>query len=103
MKTKRTPSKWDAVKNSISICSQKKLLELIHALHDLSEENRRFIQARFLAGENQMDPFKKIINQALYPDVIHDKGVSLATGRKAINDYRKATGDETGVLDLMIY
>jgi hypothetical protein len=103
MKAKKTPSQWGAVKNSLSVSNPKKLLELIHALYDQSEENRRFIQTRFLAGDDQLDSFKRIINQALYPDVYKGKDVSLAVGRKAINDYRKATSDETGVLDLMIY
>lgn len=50
-----------------------------------------------------LKPYQKTIQEALYPDVIHGEDLDLEMGRKAINDYKKATNDPLGTLEVMVY
>lgn len=103
MPRKSNTAKWETVKNPLSRCERKDLLNLIRDLYNRSDENSRFIQARFISASTQLESYKKIIYHALYPDIIHNEYVNFRVGRKAISDYKKATGDSVGTLKLMIY
>jgi hypothetical protein len=54
-------------------------------------------------SKDALEPYKKIISDALYPDITKNKGVSLSAGRKAINDYKKAVNDPAGIIELMVH
>src|SRR5215831_12323567 len=47
--------------------------------------------------------YKAIIRQSLYPDGTYDEPIQLARARKAISDYKKATKNACGTLELMVY
>ena len=49
-----------------------------------------------------MAPYRKRIEDALYPDVMSNKSISFSAARKAISDYKKATKDLNGTLELMV-
>jgi hypothetical protein len=83
--------------------SQKELLNLIRDLYALHPEVKDFLHARFQTSKANVKPYKKTIQEALYPDVIHGEDIDLERGRKAINDYKKATNDPMGTLDLMAH
>ncbi len=84
---------------------------MLKDLFQLSAENRAFLAARLLSdetegnrpGDSVATPYRQRIHDAFY-----DKGGSprsnlrLAEARKAIRDYRKATSDEVGTMNLMI-
>ncbi len=77
-------------------------MALVKDLYDLSDENRSFIEARFKASTG-IEPHKAAIDAALYPDVNHRKTIQLSAGRRAISQYRKATGDLAGAIELMVF
>jgi hypothetical protein len=94
---------WSQVKAVLSQQEPKDLLKLVGDLYRLSKDNRAFIESRFLAGEDTLEHYKGIIADALYPDVFKNKPVRLSVGKKAISDYRKATNDTAGTLELMVH
>lgn len=93
---------WTNIKSILAKKETPELLMLVKDLYALNKNNKTFIEARYLAGENTLEPFKKRIEDALYPDVMKDKPVSFSVGRKAISDYKKATKDADGTIELMI-
>jgi len=66
-------------------------------------EVQDFLHARLQISAAHVKPYKKTIQESLSPDVIHGEDLDLARGRKAISDYKKATNDPIGTLDLMVY
>jgi len=92
---------WKDIKAEIQFKSESELIKLIGDLYTLSEENKTFIHSRYNIGGNQ--PYKEIISEALYPDFNYNQPISLSTGRKAVSDYYKATGDKVGQIELMMH
>ena len=89
-------------KQALSKLSRDELIRLVGDLYSVGPENRRFLEARFALGD-AIAPYKKIIQAALYPNVMKDRvEISFAKARKAIGDYRKAVGDPKGVVELMV-
>ena len=73
-------------------------------LYEASSDNRDFLHARFQAEENTGDALEKYrrkIVEQFFPQRGFGK-LKLAEARKAIRDYRKATGNLTGTIDLML-
>src|SRR5712691_13419360 len=103
MKKSVAPPSWQDVKAILPQQSPQELLQLIRDVYALRPEVKDFIHARLLASGASVAPYKKTIHQSLYPDVIHGEDIALARGRKAISDYKKATNDPMGTLELMVY
>lgn len=101
-KSVRTPS-WKDVKAMLAQQSPQELLQLLRDVYALRPEVQDFIHARVLASRESIKSYKKMIHQSLSPDVIHGEALALARGRKAISEYKKATNDPVGTLDLMVY
>lgn len=107
-KRAKRPS-WSVLKKHLTERTQAELLALVKDLFDRSADNRAFIAARLLAGgEDAADswitrPYRQRIHDAFY-----NKGgwprarLGLADARKAIRDYRKASGDVPGTVELML-
>ena len=68
-----------------------------------STPNKNFLHARFSLGSDALKPYKKIIEDALFPVVMSNDDVEIATAKKAISDYGKAVGDPKGLLELMVH
>ena len=94
---------WKDIKTVLSQKSMPELLQLIRDLYALRPEVKDFIHARCLTSAKPLAPYKKTIQASLYPDVVHGEDLDLARGQKAISDYKKATNDPIGTLDLMTY
>jgi hypothetical protein len=94
---------WKDVKTVLSHKSLPELLQLLQDLYVLRPEVKDFLHARLLTSEANVEPYKATIQQSLAPDVIHGETLALSRGRKAISDYKKATKDPIGTLDLMTY
>ena len=101
-KRNQTP-KWQDVRRTLASKSQRELLNLIRDLYNLQPEVQDFINARFVVSTANLKPYQKTIQEALYPDAMYNEDVDLERGRKAINDYKKATNDPIGTLDLMVH
>ena len=98
----RAPS-WSDVKESIASLGTSGLIQLIASLYRLSKGNRDFLHARFSIGDDPIAPYKKVIEDCMFPDVMKDKPIEISTAKKAINEYSKAVGDAKGEAELMTY
>ena len=94
---------WSDVKAAISNFERTALLGLIYDLYNFNPENKDFLHARFSLGADVLKPYKKVIEEALFPDVIANDDVEIAVAKKAIASYGKAVGDPKGMLELMVY
>ena len=103
MPKRQQKPKWQDIRRALSSKGKTELLNLIRDLYALRPEVQDFINARFVVSMANLTPYQKTIQEALYPDVIHGEDLDLARGRKAINDYKKATNDPIGTLDLMTH
>lgn len=102
MKKDKAPT-WTSLKPKLAEKDHAALLRLVADLFSLNEDNRRFITTRYSGSSNNMAPYRKIISDSLYPDVVENEPIKLAAGKKAISDYFKATKDKVGQLELMVY
>jgi hypothetical protein len=54
-------------------------------------------------GEDVLEPYKKIIDRWLAPDVFRNQNTSVSQAKRAISDYKKAVGDPEGLAELMVF
>jgi hypothetical protein len=94
---------WSDVKTALAGHDKAALVGLIADLYDYSEPNRNFFHARFSLGSDPLKPYKKIIDDALFPDVMKNEPIRISKGKQAISDYSKAVGDPKGKLELMLF
>ena len=105
MKKKKSKKlSWIDVKKAVIKFDYSELVGIVKDLYQLSEENKTFLYARCLDGSESLKRYKKVISDSLYPDVMnkHDF-VDFDSAGKAIDDYVKATAEDEGTADLMIY
>jgi hypothetical protein len=103
MKEKKSAG-WLTVRQRFSDWSKPALIALIKDLYEASPDNRDFLQARFQAEENAgaaLEKYRRKIVEQFFPARGFGK-LKLTEARKAIRDYRKATGILTGTIDLML-
>jgi len=98
---KQTPSCSD-VKTTLEHLDQQDLLELILDMYDLSKDNKDFLHTRFSIGDDILAPYKKIIKECLYPDILNEH-VRILRATRAISDYSKAIRDAKGEAELLTY
>jgi len=94
---------WSDVKRTVAGFDRSELTGIIGDLYRLSRANRDFLHARFSIGANPQKPYKKMIKESLYPDVMSNKPIRISPARQAIGEYAKAVGDVNGVAELMVY
>lgn len=103
MAEKNKPS-WSAVKRKLTPLDQTGLLGLVKDLYDASAENRAFLTSRFLADENGgaiLEEYRQRIIVHFFPK----RGfgdLNLREARKQITQYKRASGDAQGVIELML-
>jgi hypothetical protein len=101
--TKTRGTSWANVKESLASLDMSELIQLIAGLYRLSKSNRDFLHARFSIGDDPIGPYKKVIEDCMFPDVFKNKPIQISRAKKAINEYSKAVGDAKGEADLMTY
>lgn len=99
---KKSPT-WSTIKKGLAGYDRTALIGLLSDMYALSSQNKSFLSARCLPGTDALKPYLKIIDEALYPDILRNKPVKIARAKKAINDYKKASGDSKGILELMVF
>src|ERR1035441_6177043 len=95
---------WPMVRQHISSWSKPALIALVKDLYDATPDNRDFLLARFQAEENSgaaLDKYRRKIVEQFFPARGYGK-LKLGEARKAIRDYRKATGNLTGTVELLM-
>lgn len=104
--TKRTrkPGDWSALRRRLDTWDKPALLALVKDLYETAAGNRDFIQARCQAGETGgeiLEKYRSKIVEQFYPARGEAK-LRLSEARKAIRDYRKATGNLPGTAELLM-
>jgi hypothetical protein len=103
---KQKPKKqtWNNVKRKIKDLDNSQLVELLKDLYKLADENKNFLHARFNGNTSSLENYKKIILDSLYLDVLDESdNFDFEKADKAIKAYSKATIDNEGAADLMVY
>jgi len=105
MKTKSIKSgSWSAIRKALAAAEKPALIALIKELHDAAALNRDLLQIRCLAGENDgevLEKYRAKIVEQFFPARGYGK-LKLAEARKAIREYRKATGSLPGTAELLM-
>ena len=96
---------WSELKRELTQYNQAQLLEMVSALYSLSTENKRFIEAKVVNDDNVIEKYREIISRSISTEApwLKSHQLSLKTAKKAISDYKKATGNIEDTMDLMIY
>jgi hypothetical protein len=102
-KRKTKEPNWSDVKAALVDLEQKELLSLVGDLYRLSNENKTFLYSRFKVGGDPLNPYRKTIEECMYPDMFGNKPVQISKAKKAISTYSKAVGDPVGEADLMTF
>jgi hypothetical protein len=93
---------WTDVKSTLAAFDRAGLLGLVHDLYAASKDNQAFLHARLHLGEDVLKPYKEAIDRWLWPDVFKNQHTSVAKAKKAITDYKKASGTADGLAELMV-
>ncbi len=104
MTTERKTRKWSELRKTLAKWEPPELINLVKELYDASPANRDFLHARLVANaddDSVLEPYRERITTQFYPTRGYGK-LHLAEARKAIRDYRKATGNLTGTIELML-
>lgn len=102
--TTKKPGGWSTVRQHLTTWDKPALLALVKDLYELDAENRDFIHARIEAGENggeALEKYRSKIEEQFFPTRGFGK-LKLGEARKAIHDFRKATGNLPGTLELLM-
>jgi hypothetical protein len=96
--------KWPQVKSALASLDKPELVALLKDLFDHSIESRAFLSARFLpegVPDAILDKYRKRVVEQFLPKRGEGK-LDLRAARRTIRDYRKATSDLAGTVDLML-
>jgi len=102
--TTKKPGGWSAARQHLTTWNKPALLALVKDLYEAAAVNRDFIQARCQADENggeALEKYRRKIVEQFFPACGFGK-LKLSEARKAIRDYRKATGNVAGTAELLM-
>jgi hypothetical protein len=102
--TRKPVKGWSAVKQRIKTWDTAQLTALIKDLYDSSSDNRAFLDARLQAddgGGAALETYRQRIVQQFFPKRGFGQ-LKLAEARKAIRDYKRATGNVEGTIELLL-
>ena len=98
------PAGWRKLRRKMDNWPKPALLSLVKDLYDFSPDNRDFLEARFQAEDNAgpaLERYRGKIIEQFFPKRGYGK-IKLSEASKSIRDYRKATGNLAGTIDLML-
>jgi len=107
MKATNKPTKpggWSTLRRELAAWDKPALLAIVKDLYEAAAENRDFIEARCQSGGNGgeiLERYRGKIVEQFFPARGEGK-LKLGEARKAIRDYRKATGDLPGTAELLL-
>lgn len=94
---------WSTVKTSLTDLDRAGLLGLLQDLYAASKDNQAFLHARLHLGDDVLKPYKAAIDRWLWPNVLPQQDTSVSKAKKAIADYKKASGTAGGLAELMVF
>jgi hypothetical protein len=94
---------WSTVRRHLNTWNRSAILGLVKDLYEVAAVNRDFIQARCQAEENGdvLEKYRSKIAEQFFPARGFGK-LKLGEARKAIREYRKATGNLPGTAELLM-
>jgi hypothetical protein len=95
-------NRWSDVKARLAALDRKDLVSLLGDLYDASVANRRFLHSRLTPGSRDIEEYRRLVADAIYPDPFSKRRVSVRDAAAAIVEYRRSTGDASGTVDLML-
>ena len=95
-------ARWGQVKAKLKRFHASELLSVIHDLYQASPENRQFLHARLFPSAASLDEYRRRVEDAIFPDPFSRKQVRVGEAERLIRHYRLSTGDQVGVVDLML-
>ena len=103
MKGKQRGS-WSDVKVALQSWSTRELIDLVRDLYRLNSGNRRYLHTRLLDPDSELQWYKRRVVDSVAPDVkpYGRCRVRLSEAKNAIREYRLASSDPRGTLDLML-
>ena len=100
----KKPVGWSEVRRQLAAWEKPALLALLKDLYEAAGDNRDFIHARCQAeecGDEALEKYRGKIVEQFFP-ARGDGKLKLGEARKAIRDYRKATGNLPGTVELLM-
>jgi hypothetical protein len=101
--TGRSKPSWSDVRGKLADFDRPGLIGLVQDLYAASKDNQAFIHARLNLGEDVLKPYKETIDRWLWPDVFKNQDASVAKAKKAITNYKKASGTADELAELMVF
>jgi hypothetical protein len=101
-------SQWSNIRKRLLLLEMIELLAQIKDLYAISDENRCFLEARVAQAQRQAEAALAVYKQEIIYCFFGERGISgdlprLWDARRLIRDYRKATKDTVGMLDLILH
>ena len=103
MAIKKANPSWIDVKAKLADFDRPSLIGLVQDLYAASKDNQAFLHARLHLGGDVLKPYKAAIDRWLWPDVFKNQNTSVAKAKKAITDYKKASGTADGLAELTVF
>jgi len=100
----KKPGGWSAVRQELATWSKPALLALIKDLYAVSDVGRDLVSAQCQPGESgeaTLEKYRVKIVDQFFPSRGFGK-LKLGEARKAVRDYRKATGSLPGTAELLM-
>jgi hypothetical protein len=101
MKKRESPS-WVDMRVSLNRMDVTGLVGLVRDLYKASDLNRRFLHARFAPTESGLEKYRRLVREAVFPNPLSQRPILLRDGTRTIVEYKRATGDLAGTVDLML-
>jgi hypothetical protein len=93
---------WKTLRMRLAKLDTASLVAVVRDLYEASPDNRRFLHARLLGGRGELDKYRRLVEDAVFPDPLSRKPVRIAEAKRLIRHYGNATGDQVGVADLLL-
>ena len=68
----------------------------------MSTDNKDFLHTHLSIGDDILAPYKMIIKECMYPDILNEP-VRILRAKRAISDYSRASRDANGEAELLTY
>jgi hypothetical protein len=82
-RTGGTPT-WRQVKAGLRDVDADTLLGLIHDLYETSPDNRRFLHVRILGAATELEKYRRLVVQAVFPNPLGRKPIRIGEGQRLI-------------------
>lgn len=100
-RTTTTAATWRDVWASLDTLDRVGLIALVPDLYNVDALNRRVLHARFAQDSATFGQYRRLVRAAVFPDPLSQRPIRLRDATATIREYQRATGDLTGVVDLM--